>query len=100
MILEGEGIQTMKSDIEIARSAKMLPIKEIAGNLQISEEGLDLYGRYKAKLPLSLLAERAGSSDGRLVLVTAMNPTPAGEGKTTTSIGLGQALTRLGKKTI
>lgn len=90
----------MLSDIEIARSAKMLPIKEIAEKLGITEEGLDYYGRFKAKLPLSLLSERADVPDGKLILVTAMNPTPAGEGKTTMSIGLGQALTRLGKKTI
>lgn len=90
----------MLSDIEIARNAEMLPIKEIAGKLQIPEEKLDYYGRYKAKLPLSLLKERADVPDGKLVLVTAMNPTPAGEGKTTMSIGLGQALTRLGRKTV
>lgn len=90
----------MFSDIEIARNAEMLPIKEIAGKLRITEEGLDYYGRYKAKLPLSLLKERADLPDGKLILVTAMNPTPAGEGKTTMSIGLGQALSLLGKKTI
>jgi len=90
----------MFSDIEIARNAEMLPIKEIAGKLQITEEGLDYYGRYKAKLPLSLLKEREDLPNGKLILVTAMNPTPAGEGKTTMSIGLGQALSLLGKKTI
>lgn len=90
----------MQSDIEIARNAKMLPIREIAGNLHITEEELDYYGHFKAKLPLSLLKDRENTPDGRLILVTAMNPTPAGEGKTTMSIGLGQALSRLGKKTI
>jgi formate--tetrahydrofolate ligase len=90
----------MLSDIEIARNADMLPIKKIAEGLQISEDELEYYGRYKAKLPLSLLAKRAGVPDGKLILVTAMNPTPAGEGKTTMSIGLGQALSRLGKKTV
>src|ERR1035437_650358 len=90
----------MLSDIEIARSADMLPIKKIAEGLQISEDELEYYGRYKAKLPLSLLTKHADVPDGKLILVTAMNPTPAGEGKTTMSIGLGQALSRLGKKTI
>jgi len=90
----------MLSDIEIARSSKMLPIKEIAEKLQITEENLDYYGRYKAKLPLDLLKDREDIADGKLILVTAMNPTPAGEGKTTMSIGLAQALTRLGKKTV
>jgi len=97
---EGKATKTMLSDIEIARSAKMLSIREIAAGLQITEEGLDYYGRYKAKLPLSLLKERSHIPDGKLILVTAMNPTPAGEGKTTMSIGLGQALSRLGKKAI
>ena len=90
----------MLSDIEIARSAEMFPIKKIAEGLKISEDELEYYGRYKAKLPLSLLNKNAEKPDGKLILVTAMNPTPAGEGKTTMSIGLGQALSRLGKKTI
>ena len=90
----------MLSDIEIARNAEMLPIKEIAAQLSISEEKLEYYGKYKAKLPLSIMHERENGKDGRLILVTAMNPTPAGEGKTTMSIGLGQALTKLGKKTV
>jgi len=99
-IREGEGNYTMLSDIEIARSAKMLPIKKIAEDLHITEDELDYYGHYKAKLPLSLLRDRVNIPDGKLILVTAMNPTPAGEGKTTMSIGLGQSLSRLGKKTI
>lgn len=90
----------MQSDIEIARNSEMLPIGRIAETLHIPEESLEYYGRYKAKLPLSVLRERSGVKDGKLVLVTAMNPTPAGEGKTTMSIGLGQALTRLGRKTV
>lgn len=90
----------MQSDIEIARSSKMLPIREIAEGINIKEEELEYYGHYKAKLPLSLLNERRNTPDGKLILVTAMNPTPAGEGKTTMSIGLGQALSRLGKKTV
>ena len=97
---EGRIRKNMQSDIEIARNAHMLPIREIANTLAIPEESLDYYGRYKAKLPLSLLEDRKNIPDGKLVLVTAMNPTPAGEGKTTISIGLGQALSRLGQKTI
>jgi len=75
----------MQSDIEIARSSKMLPIREIAEGINIKEEELEYYGHYKAKLPLSLLNERRNTPDGKLILVTAMNPTPAGEGKTTMS---------------
>ena len=90
----------MLSDIEIARNSEMLPIGKIAETLDIPEDSLEYYGRYKAKLPLSILRERSAKQDGKLVLVTAMNPTPAGEGKTTMSIGLGQALSRLGRKTV
>jgi formate--tetrahydrofolate ligase len=90
----------MLSDIEIARNSEMLPIGKIAETLNIPEDSLEYYGRYKAKLPLSVLRERSARQDGKLVLVTAMNPTPAGEGKTTMSIGLGQALSRLGRKTV
>ncbi len=90
----------MQSDIEIARNSEMLPIGKIAEALDIPENSLEYYGRFKAKLPLSILRERAEKPDGKLVLVTAMNPTPAGEGKTTMSIGLGQALSRLGRKTV
>ena len=90
----------MLSDIEIARSANILPIHDIAAKLGIPESSLEYYGKSKAKLPLSLLTDRKDRPDGKLILVTAMNPTPAGEGKTTVSIGLGQALTQLGKKTI
>ncbi len=90
----------MKSDIEIAHEAKLLPITEIAEKAGILEDELELYGKYKAKVSLSILNRLKDKEDAPLVLVTAMNPTPAGEGKTTTSIGLAQALNRLGKMTI
>lgn len=97
--LHGKGIvKRMKSDIEIARSSQMFPIQKIADRLGIGENELDLYGKYKAKLPLSLLDRLKARPNGKLVLVTAMNPTPAGEGKTTVSIGLAQALDELGRK--
>jgi len=87
-----------KSDIEIAQEAKMLPITEIAAKLGVNEEALEPYGRTKAKLDIHSLKDVPG--DGRLILVTAINPTPAGEGKTTTSVGLADALSKLGKKTV
>lgn len=90
----------MLTDIEIANSAKIRPITEIARALGIAEEDLELYGRYKAKLPLSLMQKAADRPDGKLILVTAINPTPAGEGKTTLTVGLGEAMQRLGKKAI
>ena len=90
----------MKTDIEIAQEAKMLPIKEVAAAYGIGEDDLELYGKYKAKITDELWNEMKGRKDGKLVLVTAINPTPAGEGKTTTSVGLGDALSRLGKKTM
>ena len=90
----------MKTDIEIAQSAGMKPIKEIAESLGISEDGLEYYGKYKAKLSDELIASKANSPDGRLILVTAINPTPAGEGKTTTTVGLGQAMPKIGKSAI
>ncbi len=90
----------MKSDIEIAHEAKLLPITEIAQKAGVLEDELELYGKYKAKVSLSILDRLADREDAPLVLVTAMNPTPAGEGKTTTSIGLAQALNRLGKLAI
>ncbi|MBE5909590.1 formate--tetrahydrofolate ligase [Pseudobutyrivibrio sp.] len=88
----------MKSDIQIAQEAKMVHIKEVAKLLDIQEDDLELYGKYKAKLSDELLSKIEGNKDGKLVLVTAINPTPAGEGKTTTSVGLGQAMGVLGKK--
>ncbi len=85
----------MNTDIEIARAAKMLPIEEIAAKLGIDKDSLDTYGKYKAKLPLSLIDEKKVNKN-KLILVTAITPTPAGEGKTTTSIGLAQGMNKLG----
>jgi len=90
----------MKTDIEIAQEAKMLPIGEVAAKLSIFDEDLEFYGRYKAKFADSLCEKIAKNPDGKLVLVTAINPTPAGEGKTTTTVGLGQAFAKLGKKAV
>nr|MBP3598908.1 formate--tetrahydrofolate ligase [Eubacterium sp.] len=90
----------MKTDIEIALEAELQPIKEVAKKLDISEDDLDLYGKYKAKLTDDLWEKIKDRKDGKLVLVTAINPTPAGEGKTTTTVGLGQAMFKLGKKSI
>ena len=90
----------MKTDIQIAQEAAMLPIREVAANYGIAEDDLELYGKYKAKLTDELWEQVKDRPDGKLVLVTAINPTPAGEGKTTTSIGLADALNRLGKKTM
>ena len=88
------------TDIEIAQQVQAQPIKEVAEKLGISEEHLEYYGKYKAKLSESLIKETAANKDGKLILVTAINPTPAGEGKTTTSVGLGDALAKIGKKTV
>lgn len=90
----------MKTDIEIAQEASMLPVKEVAAAYGITEDNLELYGTYKAKLTDELWGEVKDRPDGKLILVTAINPTPAGEGKTTTSVGLGDALNRLGRKTM
>ena len=90
----------VKSDIEIAQEAKMLHIREVAEKLQITEDDLEYYGKYKAKLSEEYLKKVQDSKKGKLILVTAINPTPAGEGKTTTSVGLGDALNRLGYKTV
>ena len=90
----------VKSDIEIAQEAKMLHIREVADKLSITEDDLEYYGRYKAKLTEEYLSKVQGNKKGKLILVTAINPTPAGEGKTTTSVGLGDALNRLGYKTV
>lgn len=90
----------MKSDIQIAQEAKMLPIAEVAKSLDIEMDDLELYGKYKAKLSEDLLSKTKNNPDGKLVLVTAINPTPAGEGKTTTSVGLGQAFGKLNKKAV
>ena len=88
------------TDIEIARNAEIRPIREIAGSLGMEEDDLELYGRYKAKISEEYLRKIQNRPEGKLILVTAINPTPAGEGKTTISIGLADALSRLGKKTV
>ena len=88
----------MKTDVEIAQEAKMQPIKEIAAELGLTEDDLELYGKYKAKLTSEVWQKVKDRENGKLVLVTAINPTPAGEGKTTTSVGLADALHRMGKK--
>lgn len=88
----------MKTDVQIAQEAKLKPITEIAKGLGISEEELEQYGRYKAKINSTLMDRLKDKPDGKLVLVTAINPTPAGEGKTTTNVGLSMALDRIGKK--
>ena len=90
----------MKTDIEIAQEAELKPIKEVAASIGIKEDDLELYGKYKAKFESGFMDEVKNNKDGKLVLVTAINPPPAGEGKTTTSVGLAQALNKLGKKTI
>lgn len=90
----------MKTDLEIAQEAVMEPIGRVAEKLGIPEDALELYGRYKAKISDGFLDRIADRPDGKLILVTAINPTPAGEGKTTTSVGLGQAFGRLGKKAV
>ena len=90
----------MLSDIEIAQSAKMLSIAEVAKKLSIGEDDLEFYGKYKAKLPLSLRDKLKDKPDGKLILVTAINPTPAGEGKTTVTVGLGEAMHKIGKNAI
>ena len=90
----------MKTDIQIAQEAQMLPIKEVAANAGIAEDDLEFYGKYKAKLSEDFWDKIKDNPDGKLVLVTAINPTPAGEGKTTTSVGLGQAFAKLDKTAI
>ena len=90
----------MKTDIQIAQEATLKPIKEVAALLGICEDDLELYGKYKAKISEELMEKTKNNPDGKLILVTAINPTPAGEGKTTTSIGIGEAFGRLGKKAV
>ena len=91
---------SMKTDIEIAQEAQMLPITEVVKEIGLTADDLELYGKYKAKISNEYLKKIEGNKKGKLILVTAINPTPAGEGKTTTSVGLGQALGKLGKKAI
>jgi len=88
------------SDIEIAEAARMAPITEVAAQLGLGTDDIEQYGKYKAKIPLAVYERLKGRPDGKLILCTSINPTPAGEGKTTTTVGLGQALGRLGKKAI
>lgn len=90
----------MLTDVEIAQCAKMKPIKEIAEKVGLDEDDLELYGKYKAKISLEAISQLKEKENGKLILVTAINPTPAGEGKTTTMIGLSQALNKLGKKSV
>ncbi len=90
----------MKTDIQIAQEAKLLPIKDIAASMGIDEDDLELYGKYKAKLSDEYVKKIENHPNGKLILVTAINPTPAGEGKTTTSVGLGQAFGKLGKNAV
>ena len=90
----------MKTDIQIAQEAVMQPITKVAEKLGIREDELELYGKYKAKFSDELLKRIEGNPEGKLVLVTAINPTPAGEGTTTTTVGLGEAMGLLGKKAV
>lgn len=99
LIIYSGGIK-MLSDIEIAQKAKCLPVTEIAKKLSIDQDDLEFYGKYKAKLPLSLVDKYADRPDGKLILVTAINPTPAGEGKTTVTVGLGEAMNKIGKNAV
>ncbi len=90
----------MLTDVQIAQNAKMLPIKEVAAQIGLSEDDLELYGKYKAKITMETIKSLDDKENGKLILITAINPTPAGEGKTTTMIGLAQAMNKIGKKTI
>ena len=95
-----QGGTSMKTDIEIAQEAQMLPITEVVKEIGLTADDLELYGKYKAKIANEYLKKIEGNKKGKLILVTAINPTPAGEGKTTTSVGLGQAFGKLGKKAV
>lgn len=90
----------MKSDIEIAQEAELYPVTEVAKALDMTIDDLELYGKYKAKISEEYLRRLETNKNGKLILVTAINPTPAGEGKTTTSVGLGQAFGKLGKRAV
>lgn len=90
----------MKTDVQIAQEAKMLPITEIAKDIGLGEDDIELYGKYKAKISLDVYKNLKDKPDGKLVLVTAISPTPAGEGKTTTNVGLSMGLAKIGKKTV
>src|SRR5690625_1157653 len=88
------------SDIEIARNATLKPIHEVAQAIGLSEESLEVYGKYKAKISHETIDELASKEDGKLILVTSINPTPAGEGKSTVTVGLGDAFKQLGKNVV
>ena len=90
----------MKTDIEIAQEAALEHIRDVAASIGIEDDDLEYYGKYKAKLSDELWDKIKDNKDGKLVLVTAINPTPAGEGKTTTTVGLGQAMAKLNKKAL
>jgi len=90
----------MKSDVQIAQEVKLKPIIEIAKKLKLTEEDIDLYGKYKAKISLSVLEKLKSKKEGKLILVTAITPTPPGEGKTTVSVGLAMALNKIGRNTM
>ena len=90
----------MKTDIEIAQAAELLPIRSVAKHIGIAPDELEVYGKYKAKLSEEYIDKIKRNPQGKLILVTAINPTPAGEGKTTTTVGLGQAFDKLGKKAV
>ena len=92
--------ETMKTDIQIAQEAVLQPIEDVAKTLDLTRDELELYGNYKAKISDEYLNRIQNNPDGKLILVTAINPTPAGEGKTTTTVGLGQAFGKLGKKAV
>ena len=93
-------MKNMKTDIQIAQEAEMSHIRDVAASIGIEEDDLELYGKYKAKLSDDLYDKIKDNPDGKLVLVTAINPTPAGEGKTTTTVGLGEAFAKMNKKAI
>ena len=93
-------MKNMKTDIQIAQEAEMNHISDVAASIGIEEDDLELYGKYKAKLSDDLYDKIKDNPDGKLVLVTAINPTPAGEGKTTTTVGLGEAFAKMNKKAI
>ena len=95
-----ERMKNMKTDIQIAQEAEMSHIRDVAASIGIKEDDLELYGKYKAKLSDDLYDKIKDNPDGKLVLVTAINPTPAGEGKTTTTVGLGEAFAKMNKKAI
>ena len=90
----------MKTDIQIAQEAVLQPIEEVATKLGLTRDELEFYGKYKAKISDEYMERIQDNPDGKLILVTAINPTPAGEGKTTTTVGLGQAFGKLGKKAV